>query len=561
MNGNTIRFIYASDLFEAICGYYNVEVGTYPNVNNDVKIYSYDSTLTGKQYISYLAELFGGNAKIMRDNSCSIIPLNNISNITINALTSKTFEIGDTYVLSRVCYDGADKFYAPINLNVVTVEELPESDIDMSVYYYLTSDMKYYKYVFDEETEEYSWEISNDIKNTLYIRPDNIFVSNQTEIQNIADNVIGFSVTNLKCENRMDLSLDSWDIVTYSTGTNTYNTFYDSVITFNGVTMGTVNVQLPIKTQEETTNIVGDITDAKIRSIRTTIDLQNNILTNRITNIDNKTNALSERISTVEGTTENIYNKTYIDETVASINSRIDGLSTNIKISGGNNIFYYAKEFWTDGTNNDNNDANLEEYTDTEIKQRATSQLGYMINNGISEQIANVQNNENYTISFKYKLLEPLANVYVEINGLTFDLTETTWHEFLQTINITTQSVDFKIVSDTDNALEIYDLLGTLGTEKEIWTQNPNEIRTETVTIGKGIQVNSSIDSPSGVGKTRIYTRIDNDGNRIFDSSNNVVTEMTDKGVKTKELITDAAEISGIVIQKINGQTWISSIL
>ena len=555
MNGNEISFIYASDLFEAICGYYDVEVGTYPNVNNDVKIYSYDNTITGKQYISYLAELFGGNAKMQRDNSCSVIPLNNIANITINALTSKTFEVGDTYELSRVCYDnGVVKYQS--GANVITVDELPEQDIDDKSYYYLTSDMKYYKYVLVEE-EQYEWQQTNDIQNTLYIRNDNLFISSQNEIENIAIAVQGFSITNIKCDNRMDLSLDSTDIITYSTGEDTYNTFYDNIINFNGVAMGTVNVQIPIKTQEETTSILGNSTDAKIRSIRTTIDYQNNAMTTKISELDSEMQGnYSELKGTVEGLTTTVSSIGDIESRLATVEATVQGLETNVNTLGGNNLFFYAKEFWSDGTvdaNNNPNPANLDEYTDTEIRQLAVSQNGYMINNGISEQIIKVKNNDDYTISFVYKLLEPLATVNLDINGKTYELSGTNWTEFKDTINITTNTIDFKIDSDTDNALELYDLLCNLGTEKEVWTQNPNETRTDTVTIGKGIQVNSSV---SG-----IYTRIDNDGNRIFNNNNTVITEMTDKGVTTKEVEADKGEIGGILIQKVNGQTWISSLL
>ena len=161
-NQEEIHYAYASELFESICGYYGVSVGTYPETNNDKEIYFYDNSLTGKQYIMYLAELFGGNAKIQRDGSCSIIPLDNVANITINALTSKKFEVGDTYELSRVCYDnGKQKYQA--NINVIDVSSLPLTNIDINSYYYLTTQMKYYKY------ENNQWNEINTIKNTLYI--------------------------------------------------------------------------------------------------------------------------------------------------------------------------------------------------------------------------------------------------------------------------------------------------------------------------------------------------------------------------------------------------------
>lgn len=556
-----IKFIYASDLFEAICGYYNVNVGTYPEVNNDKKIYYYDSTLTGKQYVMYLAELFGGNAKIERNGYCSVIPLKNYTNIEINALTSRKFEVGDTYELTRVCYDNGKVKYQ-VGGNVVSVEELPTENIDIATYYYLTSDMKYYRYVMGEQ-EEYEWQEDDDIKNTLYLRSDNIFITQEGDVSNIAVAVQGFSITNITCENRMDLSLDSWDIIKYTLDNNReYYTYYDNVTTFNGVAMGKVQVNIPLKITEETTNIITNSTEEKNRYIKTVIDELNNSLTTTVSEVNSNINKVNQRVDTVDGTVQTIVDSSSsLAERLAAIETSIDGLRTNLIAKGGNNLFYYAKEFWTNGTTGSSNQAKMKEYTDTELKQLAVSQKGYIFNNGVSEQVVSVKNNDFYTISFSYKVLNPLANITVSINGVVTELTATEWTDFVTAVNITTNTIDFKITTDSNNSLEMYDLLATLGKEvnenneliKQTWTQNPNETRTDTVTIGKGIQVNSST--------TQTYTRIDADGNRIYDKNNNVITEFTDKGIETDSVESDVAEIGGIFIQQIDNQTWITSLL
>lgn len=535
-------------MFEAICEYYGVEVGTYPQVNNNKMIYFYDNTLTGKKYIQYLAELFGGNAKIERDGSCSIIPLKKEpEDIIIEAVSSKKFELGETYELSRVCYDnGLNKWYG--GGNVISVDELPTENIDINSHYYLTTNMKYYKYYDDE------WHISNEIKNTLYLRTDNLFITSDFEVNAIYNAVKDFSITNITCENRMDFSLDSWDIIQYIIDENIYYTYYDNVINYNGVAMGTVKVNIPLKVQEETTNIITSSNEAKIRRIKTTINEQENSIQTVIDDINNNYVKNSTLEQTVDGITTTITDlDTYINGQITDINQRIDGLSVNIRTLGGNNIFYYAKEFWQ-GTI-ENSQPSLDEYTDTELKQLAISQKGYIINNGVSEQKVSVKNNENYTISFYYKKLKPLATGYVYINNNQYELGESTWTEFKETYTIDTNTIDIRFVSDTDEAFEIYDLLGNVGTEKEIWTQNPNETRTDTVTIGKGIQVNSTT--------TNTYTRIDADGNRVYNqSTNEVITEMTDKGIVTDNIqAKKTGEIGGILIQEIDSQTWISSLL
>jgi hypothetical protein len=244
-----------------------------------------------------------------------------------------------------------------------------------------------------------------------------------------------------------------------------------------------------------------------------------------------------------------------IEEQLAQFQTSIDGLSSQLTTNGGNNVFYYAKEFWNNGvlTNNVFGEANLDEYTDTEIQRLSVSGKGYKINSGDSIQENSVKN-DTYTISFYYKKLNAAASCYFSINNEQYELTATTWTRFIQTVNIDTTTIRVSFNSDVNNGLEIFDLMGNIGTEPEIWTQNPNETRTDTVTIGKGIQVNSS--------EKNTYTRIDADGNRTFNAdTHEVVAEMTDKGVVTAEIEANKSQIGGILTQEIDGQTWISSLL
>lgn len=241
-----------------------------------------------------------------------------------------------------------------------------------------------------------------------------------------------------------------------------------------------------------------------------------------------------------------------LTEQINQLRIDLDGLTQNVSQKGGDNIFSYAKEFWTGETDED--EANLDEYTDTEIQQNSVSGIGYMINQGISIQKVQVKN-DTYTISFSYKKLIELATGYVLINGIRYDLTSTDWDEIIATINVDTNYVDFEIISDTANAFELFDLMGAIGNEKQIWSQNANETRTDTVKIGKGITVSSS--------STNTIWKADSDGNRIINTdTNEVVAEFTDKGTVTKNLeVNNTAEIAGILIQEIDGQTWISSLL
>ena len=59
-------------------------------------------------------------------------------------------------------------------------------------------------------------------------------------------------------------------------------------------------------------------------------------------------------------------------------------------------------------------------------------------------------------------------------------------------INILDNHITLSFISDTDNAAEIYDIMGNAGSVKLAYSQNQNETVTDTVNIGKGISITSS---------------------------------------------------------------------
>lgn len=247
--------------------------------------------------------------------------------------------------------------------------------------------------------------------------------------------------------------------------------------------------------------------------------------------------------------TSNTISKIIADyqEQIAQLKLTIEGLQTTVSTKGGGNIFLYSKENW---------DENIVEYSDTDIKQNTISGLGYRLVIGTTEQIVQLKN-DIYTVSFLYKNTNKLDNAEVVINGETTKLEYTgdKWYMFEKTINVTSNAISISFNTDTNNAVYIADLMGNLGAEKQTWEQNANETITDTVQIGKGIQVNSST--------TNTYTRIDADGNRVFNkATGDVISEFTDKGMETQDMVVNGkAEIAGMFIQKVSSQTWLSSLL
>lgn len=202
-----------------------------------------------------------------RDGKCYIVPLkdNTKEPVEIDALGSKSFEVGDVYEISRVCYDnGKLKFQA--GGNVISVDVLPKTDIDISSYYYLTTDLKYYTYVNEE------WKETTDVKNTLYVRLDNLFIAQQEEIDNIYNAIVGFKVHNISCENRGDITLDAWDMIKYVTDDGEYYTLNENELTYNGVCMSKVKTNIPAGKKNETTNIINASIEAAIKRVQTIVN-------------------------------------------------------------------------------------------------------------------------------------------------------------------------------------------------------------------------------------------------------------------------------------------------
>jgi hypothetical protein len=108
------------------------------------------------------------------------------------------------------------------------------------------------------------------------------------------------------------------------------------------------------------------------------------------------------------------------------------------------------------------------------------------------QNVLNIRNGI-YNISFNYKKLKDLANITVIIQEKEYELTEEEWTPFEKTIRITDNTFSIKFISDTSDSCYISDLLLIVGAVKQTWTQNSNETMTDTVSIGKGIKVESSV--------------------------------------------------------------------
>lgn len=130
-------------ILEQVCTAVGVELGDYPTTNDKVEVGTYDSTVSGKQWISYIAELKGCNAKIDRLGRLTLQPLKQSSNVPINALESASWETKESFNVTQVTFFDAIRNYT----------------------------------------------FGSDDGDTLFIRQDNPFITEEKVVQNIYDTI------------------------------------------------------------------------------------------------------------------------------------------------------------------------------------------------------------------------------------------------------------------------------------------------------------------------------------------------------------------------------------
>ena len=168
---------------------------------------------------------------------------------------------------------------------------------------------------------------------------------------------------------------------------------------------------------------------------------------------------------------------------------------------------------------------------------------------------------------FYYKVLNPLATCTVSINdGTPIPLTEETYTLFqtgikdidgsyiVEPIYSTTGIIKINFSADIDDSIEIYDIMLNYGTVKLSYSQNQNEVTTDSVNISKGISI---ISSQSDVK----FVATNEDISFRNKNTNDVITDFDENGINTDNVeIRNSAKIVGIYRQKVGDQVWDSLI-
>lgn len=252
----------------------------------------------------------------------------------------------------------------------------------------------------------------------------------------------------------------------------------------------------------------------------------------------------SEINSVKDDLTNNYYN---IEQSNVLFQNATDGLINKLSSVGGNNLlrntFFYEYEngslsYWSGPQKV------VEKY---ESKSRNALSL---LNGSIKQSVQLV--NGEYCLSFKYEKLIEVATLKVSINGKTFDLSKVeknVENSFKYVDNLTSDSYIVEFICDIDNGFLIYEPMLNEGTDASLFTQNANETVTDTVNIGKGIEVNAS--------NINSKTRMDADGFRGFNTNNGEITfYQTNEGLYGKKLETESIKSGDLIISTKSGHNF-----
>lgn len=323
-------------------------------------------------------------------------------------------------------------------------------------------------------------------------------------------------------------------------GNNTYNCvfFNDEFIATQGLEE---NIYTDMPEDSETDYSKADKTDRRIN--------QTYIIAKKT---EGEIEALTSQTTSI---TDRLGNTYTIDETNQLIQNASTGLTNTFTNIGGENIFKNTGLFFEN--TGENSQTSPFDYWNGYLKRQesydpSATGTAMLIQSGTIYQELEIPNG-TYTVNLKFEQLNPTAHCSVRYNGREIALEELENGFIPTTGQITTRSIKFEIICDTDDSFLIYELMGNLGTEPSTYSQNMNELRTDTVNISKGISVSSN--------STNTTAKIDADGFRVINNnSGNNVLKATSTGIETPDVKANSGTIANLYFQQVGDQTWITGL-
>jgi len=268
VDGKTTLLAIAQD----ICTKVGITLATTNFRGYDKQISWYDATKTARQYISYIAELNGGFARIGTDGQLYFVKQKMNSQYTIDLNDCDELNIGSYHKITRVVFD---------------------MGIDI-------------------------WTRGTDTNDTLYLNSENVFITQENEVEDIYDDIKDFEFYSLDCGHcPINDSILSGDVITYMIENNNYPTIACYDISYFGAWTGSYKLEIDsIQVEETSKSGIGN----QMKNIQVKIDRDVNTISQIVSNY----NVMDDRLSRVENTMTDSYSKLEIQNIVNGVG--VDGV-------------------------------------------------------------------------------------------------------------------------------------------------------------------------------------------------------------------------------------------
>lgn len=250
-----------SEIAADICEKKGLELETSSFLNSDKKIYVYDNEVKAREYMSYISEKAGGICCAGRTGKIQIKKLGEDEE-TIPQRLFKTYKWGEEHQISRVAYENGTE----------------------------------------------TFKVGDETKDTLWIRQENLFISEQDDIQKIYDAMKELIFYSFEGTTIINPAIDIGDIINI----DGKKVIYQGEMTLNKRFIADIKSKIAIKQKQETTTRKQN---QKLinRKIQSQIDEENLKLT-----------------QLVQETTENSQKITEHTQTLDSISNKVQSNTTDI---------------------------------------------------------------------------------------------------------------------------------------------------------------------------------------------------------------------------------------
>lgn len=268
-NNGKVKII---QVLQDICSKAGVELGSTSFLNMNKEIAVYDNTVSARTYLSYISEQAGSFAFIGRNGKLYIRSLGqNMANIAIKLF--QNFEWGEKYKITRVRFDDGIRVF----------------------------------------------EKGNTTGNTLYINPDNMFIVNQEQIDNIYEQVKDLELYSFKGDSIIDPAIDIGDILVI----DGKQVLYQGSSQYSGRWKASISSEIKSKERQETTAVKKPSQKTINRRVQSSIDQANAKITQLIEAKDETSETLTKHEQTMEGFTN----------TVSKIEKEVESVKTTANSS------------------------------------------------------------------------------------------------------------------------------------------------------------------------------------------------------------------------------------